>query len=441
MPTKNQLSENRRTKTRLEILKSWMSSFVMATAAIIVVVVFVPNSPKASIISATAFQSEIIYQIEITDEDEALDLSTLVIVLSNQFGQKTQSLRLGMNVGVFEELTPNTRYVLTVYGSKGFGNEKLDERILITEKRSGGAIINLNLIESHEWNHVYNIEVLIRDEEELYKNVYFYYAYIYDEEMDDPFYDQILVEESRQIIELYEVPTQNIKVHVYLEAELKTGGVAILDEIYFFVPFQLENPIYLEHIDQTMIEYVFYHGYSTRVDVTYTFDLFYGKQKVQSQVIQAQVKEDIMHSSNTIVSFNQLKKDSLYLVRISATYQNPITLRNETVILLQEEVKTLGDYQIDFEITKDMNSYQVYIYLNDPNHYFQSVSYILYDRTGEFITYIETMSYGFIPDLNGKYQEFSFNIPDLDRYQIVIRVTNDTEYVIYHIVMDEIIKP
>lgn len=148
-----------------------------------------------------------------------------------------------------------------------------------------------------------------------------------------------------------------------------------------------------------------------------------------------------MHTSSTYVSFEKLREASLYHVIVSASYQNPITLRRESIVLLEEDVQTLGDYEIDFQITKVLDSYEVYVYLNDPNHYFQNVSYILYDMTGEFPSYIESMSYGFIPDGDGKYQSFSFNAPNVSSYQMMIRVFNNSEYMIYHIVFDETIKP
>jgi hypothetical protein len=231
-----------------------------------------------------------------------------------------------------------------------------------------------------------------------------------------PIYDDVIIPQSRYIIDIMDVPTYNVKVHLYLEAELLTGGTVILDELYFAVPYKLESSIYLEHVDQNLIEYSFYPDSMNDEQVTYMFDLYFGKQKVKSIVIE-------------------------YLRIVTATYQNPITLRNESIILIEEEVETLGDYQIDFDINKDIDLYHVDVYLNDPNHYFQNVSYVIYDTSGEYPMYVEGMSYGFIPDVNGKYQNFSFNIPNLSSYQIVIRVYNGTSYLIYHVLYDQTIKP
>ncbi|PKK97981.1 MAG: hypothetical protein CVV57_09630 [Tenericutes bacterium HGW-Tenericutes-2] len=439
MPNKEKLSEQKKIKSRLEILKTWMSSFVMATVAVIATIVFIPSSPKASIVNLKVFQTEIIYQVEITDQDQALDLNTLTIVLSNQFVNISRSLELGTNVGIFEGLDPNTMYKLTVYGSKGFGNERLDEQTIKTEERSGGAIISNRLIESFEWNHHYQIEVLVKDEENIYGDIYLYYAFI--DEMMSPIYDDVIIPQSRYIIDIMDVPTYNVKVHLYLEAELLTGGTVILDELYFAVPYKLESSIYLEHVDQNLIEYSFYPDSMNDEQVTYMFDLYFGKQKVKSIVIEYLRNDDVMHTTNSQIVFDKLRKNSIYKVIVTATYQNPITLRNESIILIEEEVETLGDYQIDFDINKDIDLYHVDVYLNDPNHYFQNVSYVIYDTSGEYPMYVEGMSYGFIPDVNGKYQNFSFNIPNLSSYQIVIRVYNGTSYLIYHVLYDQTIKP
>lgn len=440
MPIGDKLSEQKKIKSRLEILKTWMSSFVMGTAAIVMAIILIPSSPKASILNVTIFQTEVVYQVEITDQDESLDLDSLTIVLSNQFVEISKPLEFGMNVGMFDQLSPNTLYSLSVYGSKGFGNERLDVITIKTEDRSGGAIISQTLVETFEWNHHYSIEVLVKDQENLYGDIYLYYAYLYEEELD-PVYVSTLILNEREIIELLDVPIYNNIVHLYLEAELLSGGFVVLDELYFAVPFQLETSIYLEHIDQNIIEYSFYPDYSSEQIVNYTFDLYYGKQKVDTKEIIYSRDENVMHTSSTYVSFEKLREASLYHVIVSASYQNPITLRRESIVLLEEDVQTLGDYEIDFQITKVLDSYEVYVYLNDPNHYFQNVSYILYDMTGEFPSYIESMSYGFIPDGDGKYQSFSFNAPNVSSYQMMIRVFNNSEYMIYHIVFDETIKP
>ena len=439
MPTKEKLSEQKRIKSRMEILKTWMSSFVMATAAIVATILFIPASPKASIVNLQVFQTEIIYQVEITDEDQALELDTLVIVLSNQFVNISRTLDLGKNVGIFEGLNPNTIYKVTIYGSKGFGNERLDEQVVKTEERSGGAIISNKLIESFEWNHHYQIEVLVKDEENIYGDVYLYYAFI--DEMMTPVYDDVIIPQNRFTLDIFDVPTYNITVHLYLEAKLLAGGTIILDELYFAVPFKLESSIYLERIDQNLIEYSFYPDYMHEGPITYVFDLFYGKQKVKSIVIEYKYNEDMIHTSSNHIIFDQLRKSSIYRIIVSATYQNPITLRKESIQLIEEEVETLGDYRIDFDIYKDLDLYHVDVYLNDPNHYFQNVSYVIYDTSGEYPMYVEGMNYGFIPDLNGKYQSFSFNVPNLANYQIVIKVYNDTSYLIYHVLYDQTIKP
>lgn len=278
MPIGDKLSEQKKIKSRLEILKTWMSSFVMGTAAIVMAIILIPSSPKASILNVTIFQTEVVYQVEITDQDESLDLDSLTIVLSNQFVEISKPLEFGMNVGMFDQLSPNTLYSLSVYGSKGFGNERLDVITIKTEDRSGGAIISQTLVETFEWNHHYSIEVLVKDQENLYGDIYLYYAYLYEEELD-PVYVSTLILNEREIIELLDVPIYNNIVHLYLEAELLSGGFVVLDELYFAVPFQLETSIYLEHIDQNIIEYSFYPDYSSEQIVNYTFDLYYGKQK------------------------------------------------------------------------------------------------------------------------------------------------------------------
>lgn len=119
---KLKLKKKRRT---YDSLKSLFSSFAVTVCAVVIALAVIPSSPKAEILGLSIFENQIVYQVEITDEDNALRLDTLKIVLENQMESYEYPLSLGINVGIFEDLSPGTPYKLSVVGSKGFGEERL----------------------------------------------------------------------------------------------------------------------------------------------------------------------------------------------------------------------------------------------------------------------------------------------------------------------------
>ena len=141
--SKTRRKKNEETKRRFEAIKDLMSTFAMTTIAVVAAVTLIPTSPKAEVIKVVALSEEIVYQVNVTDEDNALDLSTLFVVLENQLEYYEQSISLGENSGYFDNLEYDTEYRLSVYGNKGFGQERLDTLMITTVEKIGGTILSV----------------------------------------------------------------------------------------------------------------------------------------------------------------------------------------------------------------------------------------------------------------------------------------------------------
>jgi hypothetical protein len=385
----------------------------------------------------SVFQHEIVYQVEVTDEDHALDLSTLRIVLDGQLENYSYKLELGMNVGVFRDLRPNTGYHLHVYGSKGFGEERLASMRVVTKASSGGAIISYELIETIDFFLNYQINVLLHDDEGIYSAVNLYYAYLYPEEVVDT-YLMIPIVESNQTIELNDVPNEHTEIHLYLEATLLEGGTMILDELRFHVPFNLQTSLYVNRITSSSLHYQFYKDYYYVDGVTYQAKLYFGQMIEKEFTISNDEMNSHYHGS--LLDFTGLKKDTDYRVVISSSYMNPYTKRTETSILHEENIKTLGNYTIEYEITHFETYSEVYIYVVDPNHYFQVPYFTIFEIDDGMTFYLDGASFSFTPDGIGKYASFTLNTPLVTHYQLLIGVRNQTDFSINHIILDQLIE-
>ncbi|RJX24433.1 MAG: hypothetical protein C4537_06600 [Acholeplasma sp.] len=427
---RRQKNKNERFRRQYEIIKTWMSSFAVTVVAAVAAVTLIPSSPKATIIKAEALTNEIIYQVSVTDQDQALDLETLFVVLENQMEYYEVPISLGENAGYFDELNPNTEYRLSVYGSKGFGQERLDSVVLTTEESTGGAILGYQ-VTGDEFDSIYIIDVKIHDPESIYENVILYYGFSWEPEMPID-YQEIIVTESLQSIELTQIFTSS-PFHVYLEG-LTSEGPVLLDEIWITPEFTLSSSLYLDRINQNEIYLSLYPDSYSDVDVMYQIEVYKGNQLIDDfDVSLHQVTGFYLN-----VPVSGLAKNTTYTIIGKATYINPGTLREETKIIYEEEVTTLDTYSIDFSIVEVNGFLEVTITVVDPNHYFQIPYYDIFELTGDHPIYLGGDVFDFTPSVESKSVSFTISIPSAENYQITIGIRNQQNYLIRHILYDEI---
>ncbi|MDY0295362.1 MAG: hypothetical protein RBQ71_06090 [Acholeplasmataceae bacterium] len=415
-------------KSRYEIVKTWMSSFVVTVAAVVAVVVFVPKSPEAHILKYTPLENEIAYQVKVTDEDHALDEETLKMVLENQMTYLELPLTLGESSGIFDGLMPNTEYRLSVYGSKGFGLERLDSVIVKTEDRAGGFILGYRKI-GEDWEPSYEVDVLVNDPESIYSQITLYYGY---QSGDQMFYNSVPVTLPEETLVLFHLFS---RTHVYIEG-ITVDGSVVLDELWISPPFVLESSVYLDYRDSHEIGYTLYHSANQDVEVTYTFDLFEGSKKIASQsVIGSYTAHD-----GLIIIFDELKSLGLYNLVVTARYINPDTLQEENIIIHEEEIETLGYYEVDVTVIEFETYLEVTMTVIDPSHYFQVPYYDIYEVSGEFPNFVASEIFDFTPGVDSKSVSFTVPIPDIGENHIVIGIRNQNDSTIRHIIYDEIIN-
>jgi hypothetical protein len=437
MPTRKTLKLQKKNKSRLEILKSWMSSFVVTAVAVVAAVVYIPASPKAEIISLKAFEHEIVYQVDVVDPDHALDLSTLKVVLTNQFGSLEVPLSLGMNVGYFEDLTPNTDYVMKVYGSKGFGLENLVSESIKTSGSPGGAITGYQIVSESEFDYDYLIDVFISDPESIYLSYVLEYGYAYDEEEEIIYQSESILEPISSIL-IEGVSAYNVRVHLVLKGIKSNSDEVILDEVSYHVPFKLESSIYLDLVGMEEIIYSMYPDTYSGVSVTYTYNLYQGVQKIQE--INILPSGELSHYGSQEVILSRLKSNTLYRVEVIATYVNPYTLRSESTVIHEEEVMTLPSFTATIEISEFATYYEVEIFVVDPSHLFQIPYVTLFEVTGDQPIYLYSEDFSFTPEETGKRVIFTIDKPLVPEYQLIIGIRNTNNYTIRHILFDEVIQ-
>ena len=436
MDKKEKFKKQQKDMKRYEAIRSFISSFTLTAVAVVAVAVSIPKSPIAIIDDVSVFESEVAYQVTVTDEDQALDLTSLEIVLNGQLENYTAKLDLGVNVGIFENLRANTSYYLEVYGNKGFGQEKLASMRVKTKASSDGAIISYEITDQMEYAYTYEVEILLSDQEQMFEHVYLYYAYLYADE-EPQFYDMIEVFGPTDYIELIDIYSEYKKISIYLEALLKDGSTKVLDELTIYTPITLYTDIYLDQKTNSSLSFAFYSDYYFTENISYTVKLY--DNKVMVDEVMVEMDEHEFHHEGPNIQFNRLRKNTTYKIEVWSQYIDPQTKREVSVLLHTIEEQTLSDYEIDDEISYNDQGMDVYLYLNDPNHYFQVPYVIIYEIVDGQVYYFSEITFEFTPTQDGKEVTFEVMYPDLDQYKIVIGVRNQMDYTINHIIIEEIL--
>ncbi|MFH0767301.1 MAG: hypothetical protein V1920_04345, partial [Bacillota bacterium] len=311
MRTKTKFKKQFQKKSRLEILKSWMTSFVITASAVIVAVIAIPTSPKAEITQIQVFRNQIVYQVEITDADNAIQPNSLEIVLENQFEHYSVPLVLGVNVGEFSELNDGTIYQMHVMGDKGFGKEKLASKSIVTEPNSGGAILKYTQLDAVDlYDLSYELELIVYDELNEYTDVQLFYGIIGMDETEPYEYYNFSVPDGRSSLLLENIYQMNANIYVYLEATLANSETILLDELYFHTPLMFEAYYYLEQVTDHSITILVYPDFSFLKDTIYEYKLKKDGITVDTQYVTNQEEPDFSMYDGRKVTFEGLKRNT-----------------------------------------------------------------------------------------------------------------------------------
>jgi len=363
--------------------------------------------------------------VNVTDEDNSLDLDSLTVVLENQLEYYEQQITLGESSGYFDNLESNTQYRLSVYGNKGFGQERLDTETLTTREKVGGTILSITpTTDMH--STTYSIDVSIYDPDSKYTSVDLYYGFSWEPAVDFT-YSSIPITSNRETIDLFDVFT-TYPFHIYIEGTT-LDGVELLDEIWVTPPFELYADLYLAYYNNNEVAFHSY-GSSQVDDLEYKMNIYKDERLIKTDYF---TPSSDLHSHNKWLIEN-LRPDTTYLFECVAVYTNPQTLRVEEQIFYTEELTTTKDYSYTYTIEEFDTYMEVSITLQDPDDVFTYIFFEVFDTTGEFDMFIDGESYTFELDGENKVFTFSINIPIVEMYEITIGMNSSVNNYVRQII-------
>ncbi|MBU1145849.1 MAG: hypothetical protein KJ971_08385 [Firmicutes bacterium] len=423
-------------QTKSEILKNWLSSFVITVAVVVVAVVYIPKSPVASNLRVTAFTQEVAYFIHVEDEDEAIIDGTLKIILQNQMEYFEYFLTLGDNQGLFYGLNENTDYQVMVLADKGFGLETLAKENVTTLDILKGAIIGIGLDSTvQDYYLSYLCRTFYSDPNIELKNITFKYHYTFPGEEESLDYQTINITSFDQEFLIENIPNYNVTIHLILEGTLQNDEVIILDELSFKTPLYLSASFYLDQVTSNSISVYTYADFQAVPDITYI--VFLKKDDKVVKQIEIENTEDTIHYEMPPILFDGLLKDTDYTLELVASYLDPDTSKQVTLVVSTLEARTIGDYTASIVIDKLDTYYSITITVEDPNHFFQNGFYWIYEETIDYDVFVTSLSFDFVPSGNIKTATFIVDLQSYPNYHINLGIRSDSVFY-YYVILDTI---
>lgn len=382
------MKEKHQKLSRFQALKSIFSSLFMTVTIVVVATIVVPASPKASIESLEAFNNTIVYNINVTDSDNAIKPQTLKVLLLNQFEEYESYLEIGENTGSFANLNSDTEYKIKVMADKGYGYEVLDSETIDTAPNTGGAFSYIGILNENEWSYDYQIDYFISDPFNEYQSIQLRYGYMYEWEEEILHYTTVPLSLIESTYTLFDVSNENVELYMYLEAMDLLGEIIILDETSFHTPYSLSGSVYTDRIEDEAVNLsVYAESMDSEMEVEYEVQILLHDYVVDSQSFTVAQEEEHMHHEGNYMLFDDLIPETTYQVKLIAKYDDPYTLAYTEAIIQSIEFTTLKDIEFTYTIQEFDTYYEITIELDDPENQFTHGYYNIYEVTefGNFV--------------------------------------------------------
>lgn len=433
-----QMQEKQKKLTRFQTLKSIFTSLFMTTAIVVVVAVILPKSPIATIDKIESYTNEIVYTINITDEDGAIIPGTLKLQLVNQSEEYERSITVGLSSGLFQELSPDTPYTLKVMADKGFGLEVLASEKIKTAPKTGGAITGFTLNSGEEeYLLEYLVNYFISDPFDEYQTVQMRYATKYPSEEEFMNYQTIALSKVDNESFISSIYNSNLDVQLILEAIDINDQVVELDQIVFHTPYQIYGSVGIEMLSKESVSLYVWTEPIPDLDVEYEVVLMQGGFIVDRQdvIMPDYDDEEFHHMEQPLIVFDDLFPETSYHVLLYATYHDPYTLVLTEKEVQRIDVLTTPDFDYTISIEEMGEYYFITIVIDDPKDFYDYGYYYSYTLDGESWLWNQSFQSPFQVFDDEKQVILEVFIPIDVTYKIEIGISDDTQF--YHRILLE----
>lgn len=424
--------EKLKKKSKYEIIKSLFQAVTATVVSVVAVTVLIPKSPIANFDKIKVFSHEIIYEVNVTDEEFTVEDNTLTLVLENQYVSLSKPISIGNNYGSFSNLEDNTKYNLSVVYNKGFGNEIIAKESIVTKNDLVVAITDVNY-QRNEIDELTTLDLsLLYGDVSEYADLSLEYAvdYGYSEEL---LYETISLIDLPEIVslEFYYQPSQI--EYVFLVSGVKNAQTWIIDEIHYKPPFELNAEVYLGYFNDNEAAFYIYQDSNLDFEVDFRVDLYHGVNQVNSIDYEITSSEQHQHGSPPFL-IDKLKPETEYRFVFIATYISPDTLRSQEMIIDEIVVNTLQEPIYEISIIENDNTYDVNVVFYKGDFDYLNYEYYYYDEAYEYYSYYSSNSFDFIVNEEGSSISFTIQKGGHQDFYIEISMMSKSDYHIRKII-------
>lgn len=415
--------EKMKQRTKFQIFKSLFQALTTTVVTVVFVVVIIPNSPKASFDEIKAFSDEIIYQVSVSDSDNAVAESSIKVILENQITKEVDFIGVGQSMGSFSDLTPNTKYYLKVVYDKGFGEETLAKTEVYTETVINAAFSGYNQLETGEisyLNYLVNVKYADNFNYDILR-VRYGLKYPSSDVVESfqtidlsPFQSEFLIED---------VLSYQATVVLILEAE-DNGEFIPLDQISIVLPFTIYSSMYLAYYNDHQVAFHIYYDYEMLDEVNYWIETSLNDYVVDKRAVF--FKETDHHSSLEII--DKLLPEKEYMFRLIVEYQDPYTLQTVERVVSDVSLTTQSEFDYEIEVIEYQDYYEISISTN--SEVFNQAFYDIYVTDLDSTYYYTGSVLDLLAEGDRYFVSFRIDKQSFTNYYIEIGIRSSTEY--YH---------
>jgi hypothetical protein len=419
--------EKLKKKSKYEIIKSLFQAVTATVVSVVAVTVLIPKSPIANFEEIKVFSHEIIYELNVTDEELTVKDDTLTLILENQYFSVSKPITIGYNYGSFDNLEKNTKYNLKVIYNKGFGDEVLALETFVTDNALTATISDIDYQQA-EIDALTTIDLsLLYGDITEYTDLVFKYAIDYGYSEEELYYETISLIDLPEFINLEFYYQHSYVEYVFIIEGIKNSETLTLDEIRYKPPYNFQADVYLEYFNDSEAAFYIYGDSSLNQEVDYVVELYRGMNLVNTYEYIMPKSEELNQESQAFIIDN-LNPSTIYHFVFKASYINPSTLRKEELIIDEIEVTTLEEIEYEYNIVENEDSYDVEVILYKGDFDYVTYEYYYYDEIYGYYSYYSANSYDFINE--DGYSSISFNIlkGDHSDFFIEIIMMNHSDY-------------
>ena len=315
--------------------------------------IVIENPPLVTVDLLKVFNTDLVYQINITDYYTIVLPEQMKVILSNETENYEQLVDVGNNFNFFTGLSQDTEYELKVVIDQGLGQAVLLTQDVITTDELIATVSGFEELSAMPFSAFYNVGI-------TYGNTLGYtdwqlrYAGINEDYPEEAYYDTYILEPGQTLLGIEFYDSSLSEYHLILEANYN-GSLVVVDESRIRAPFMVSGSLYIESNTDTEASLWLYADTSIQASVNYTLEVYNGS--ILETTIDLSSLSYQMEFSYTLTG---LTPNTSYNLIFKSNYLNPDTMYYEEITLIETLLLTNPEVVVPANLTAVFDNIKIF---------------------------------------------------------------------------------